>query len=85
MNNNPTTSNEIVLPKIKMPNVFYVGVTLVVFLVICLIFIYFKLNIFGKKSKSQNEIISNVFITFFFSVTIFLLCIGFLPNIIYYI
>jgi hypothetical protein len=81
MNNNTATTNENVLPNIKMPNVFYIGVALVVFLIICLIFIYLKLNIFGKKSKSQNEIISNVFITFFFSVTIFLLCIGFLPNI----
>ena len=80
MNNN-TTTNENVLPNIKMPNVFYVGVALVVFLVICLIFIYFKVNIFGKKSKSDNEIISNTFITFFFCLTIFLLCIGFLPNV----
>ena len=81
MNNTTTSSNENVLPKIKMPSVFYIGVVLVIFLVICLIFTYFKLNIFGKKGKSQDEIISNVFITFFFSLTIFLLCIGFLPNI----
>jgi len=81
MNNNTTTSNENVLSKIKMPNVFYIGVALVIFLVICLIFTYFKLNIFGKKSNSQNEIVANVFIIFFFSLIIFLLCIGFLPNI----
>ena len=80
-NNTTTTTNENVLPSIKMPNVFYIGVALVVFLVICLIFIYFKLNIFGKKSKSDKEIISNTFITFFFCLTIFLLCIGFLPNV----
>jgi hypothetical protein len=83
MNNTTTTTtnNENVLPKIKMPSVFYIGVVLVIFLVICLIFTYFELNIFGKKSRSQDEIISNVFIIFFFSLTIFLLCIGFLPNI----
>ena len=54
---------------------------LLIYLSICLLFIYFKVNIFGKKSKSDNEIISNTFITFFFCLTIFLLCIGFLPNV----
>jgi len=80
-NNSNTTNNESVLPNIKMPKEFYIGVGLIIILLIGLILTYFKQNFLLKKGKSDQEITSNIFITLFFCLTIFLICIGFLPSI----
>ena len=80
-NTNTNTSKENVLPNIKVPTEFYVAVFIIVILIIALFLIYFKVNVFGKKSKSQQETTANVFIVTTICIVIFLLCITFLPNI----
>jgi hypothetical protein len=74
-------ANENVLPKIKIPKEFYVILFLILFLIICLCLIYFKVNIFQKSTNSDEEINNNIFIVFFFSLIIFGLCYLLLPNI----
>jgi cytochrome bd-type quinol oxidase subunit 2 len=74
------TSNENVLPNIKTPKEYYIGVGIIIFLIISLLLIYFKVNLFGKRNISQDEVTANVFIILSFCVSIFLICIVFLPN-----
>ena len=76
-----SNSNENVLPNIKTPKEFYVIFAIILFLVIGLILIYFKVNFFLKKGKSDQEIRNNVLTTFFFCLIIIILCGLLLPNI----
>lgn len=83
MNNiNLPTNNENLLPKFKTPGVFYVLVGFICFLIIMIFLIFFDVNIssLGKPSKSNQELIGNIFIILFFSLLIFGICIIFLPN-----
>ena len=75
------SNNENVLPNIKIPKEFYVVVGIIIFLIICLILIYYKFNLFGKRNKSDQEVAANVFIIMSFCIGIFLICIVFLPNV----
>jgi hypothetical protein len=81
-NTNSTTNNENLLPKFKTPGVFYVTSGGIVFLIIMLFMIFYDFNVTsrGRASKSQQELIGNIFIILFFSLLIFGLCVIFLPN-----
>jgi hypothetical protein len=76
-----SNANENVLPNIKIPKEFYVILAIILFLIVCLCLIFFKVNIFKKQSNSEQEITNNIFIIFFFSLIIFGLCYLLLPNI----
>ena len=76
-----SNSNENVLPNIKTPKVFYFIFAIILFLVVGLILIYFKVNIFLQKGKSDQQISNNVLSTFFFCLIVIILCGVLLPNI----
>ena len=73
-----TTTNENVLPEIKTPKIFIPLIILILFLVITIFFIMYKVNI--NDAGSNEEIVKNVFIVLFFGLIILSLCIGLLPN-----
>ena len=75
---NNTTNNENVLPEIKTPKIFIPVIILILFLVIAIFFIMYKVNVANAGSK--EEIVKNVFIVLFFGLIIMSLCIGLLPN-----
>ena len=79
---NSTTNNENLLPKFKTPGVFYVMSGGIVFLIIMLFMIFydFKVTSFGSPSKSQQELVANIFIILFFSLLVFGISVIFLPN-----
>ena len=77
---NPTT-NENVIPELKSPNVLYPIIIMLLLLVIVMFCIFFKVKLPGKApSKSQQEVISDVFIVLFFCLLIFGICVALLPN-----
>jgi len=81
--NNPNNiDNTNVLPKLKTPVVFYGVITIIVFLIIVLICFLCKAPFpFSQTtSKSQEEIVRNVFIVLFFTLLITTTCIALLPN-----
>jgi hypothetical protein len=72
-----------VLPELKTPKVFYAIIAMIVFLIIILICFLCKVpNPFNKSSisKSQEEIVGEVFIVLFFTLLVFTLCIATLPS-----
>jgi len=75
---NNTTNNQNVLPQIKTPKIFVPVILLILFLVISIFLIMYKVNV--PSSGSKEEIIKNVFIILFFGLIILSLCIGILPN-----
>ena len=75
---NNTTNNQNVLPQIKTPKIFVPIILLILFLVISIFLIMYKVNISGSGSK--EEIIKNIFIILFIGLIILSLCIGLLPN-----
>ena len=75
---NNTTNNQNVLPQIKTPKIFIPVIILILFLVISIFLIMYKVN--TKGSRSKEETIKNIFIILFFGLIIFSLCIGLLPN-----
>lgn len=81
-NTNLPTNNENLLPKLKTPGVFYVIAGIICFLIVMMFMIFYDFNVssLGKPSKSNQELISNIFIILFFSLLIFGICIIFLPN-----
>lgn len=83
MNNiNLPTNDENLLPKFKTPGGFYILVGFICFLIIMIFMIFFDVNIssLGKPSKSNQELVGNIFIILFFSLLIFGICSLFLPN-----
>jgi len=83
MNTNNTTTKENILPNFKKSTTLYPAILMIVFLIIMLSLIFFKvpINMLSKTgSKSQNEIIANIFVILFFSLSVFLLCFTLLPN-----
>jgi hypothetical protein len=81
-NTNSTTNNANLMPKFKTPRILYPMTGLIIFLIIAMFMIFYDFNIssFGKPSKSQDELIGNIFIILFFSLLIFGICVIFLPN-----
>jgi phosphatidylglycerophosphate synthase len=80
MDNSNTNSNENVLPSIKTPKVFYIVLVIILFLIIALFLMYFKVNFFLKVGKSDQQTINNVLTTFFFCLIVIFLCGLLLPN-----
>jgi hypothetical protein len=78
--NTNNTNNENVLPKIKSSFEFNAAIVLLFFLIIVLFLIYFKVNLFGKPPKSNEETVANIFIILFFTLIIVVVCIALLPN-----
>lgn len=81
-NNPDNIDNTNVLPKLKTPGVFYGIITIIVFLVIVLICFLCKapFPFTTKTTKSQEEMVTNVFIVLFFTLLITTSCIALLPN-----
>lgn len=81
-NTNLQTNNENLLPQFKTPKIFYTMAAVICFLIIMMFMIFYDFNVssFGNVSKSQQEIIANIFIILFFSLLIFGMCIILLPN-----
>jgi type II secretory pathway component PulF len=76
-------AKENILTNLKMPSAFYPVIIMIIFLIIMLSLIFFKVPInFTSKplSKSQNEIIANVFVILFFTLIVVILSFMLLPN-----
>jgi hypothetical protein len=85
MDNTPltsTTNNENVLSKLKNPNNLYAMIGIIIFLMIMMFILFFDVKITSPSAptKSQEELIGNIFIILFFTLLIFGICILFLPN-----
>jgi hypothetical protein len=74
------TNNENVMNEFKTPKVFFPIILLIIFLVICLFLILYKVNLTGKTSQSKEEITKNVLIVLFFGLIIFFVCVSLVPN-----
>jgi len=71
------------LPKINTPGVFYFLSFVILFFIIIMFMLFFDVNLNPTSttvSKSQQQIIAEIFIILFFSLIIVGLCILFLPN-----
>ena len=77
-NTPPNKAN--ILREFKTPRAFYASMILILFLIIALFLIVYKVKDPFKKSKSQEEIVKDVFIILFFTLFICGLCITLLPN-----
>ena len=76
-------AKENILTNLKMPSAFYPVIIMIIFLIIMMSLIFFKVPInFTSKplSKSQNEIIANVFVILFFTLIVVILSFMLLPN-----
>lgn len=85
MTTNTTNTNNInntnILPDLNTPKVFYPIMTMIIFMIIILFITVLNINIpFKKSSKSQEEIVANIFIVLFFILLLVGLCIVLLPN-----
>ena len=78
---NPTSTNENVIPELKSSTVLYPVMIVLLLLIIVMFCIFFKVKLPGKApSKSQQEVIADVFIVLFFCLLIFGICVTLLPN-----
>ena len=71
------------LTKIKTPGVFYFLSLVILFFIIIMFLLFFDVNLnftSTTTSKSQQQMISEIFIVLFVSLLIFGLCVLFLPN-----
>ena len=78
-----SNNNNNILPNLKTSTTLYPVIFMIIFLIIMLCLVFFKvpINLVSKTPpKSQNEIIANIFVVLFFSLTVFLLCFILLPN-----
>ena len=75
-------NNENLITKINIPTIFYPLIGMLLFIIIMLFILIFNVNFFsfGKVSKSNEEIIGNIFIIIFFTLLVLGLCFLFLPN-----
>jgi hypothetical protein len=69
----------VVLSEIKTPKSFYAIILLILFLIICIFYILYNVNI-NNENKSKEETVKNILIVLFFVLIIFSICIGLLPN-----
>lgn len=74
--------NSDLLNKFKLPSIFYPFLALIIILTIILCLILFKVNFSSlpQTNKSQQQIISDVFIILLLTLIIFILCVSFLPS-----
>ena len=80
-NTNASTNNENLIPKLKTSGVFYIFSGLIIFLIIMMFMIFYDVSPnFNKPSKSQQQMVADVFIILFFSLLVVGICIIFLPN-----
>ena len=80
-NTNNNTNNTNVLPELKTPAVFYPLIGMIILMIIVLFMVLFKVNIpFKKSSKSQEDLIADIFIVLFFTMLVVGICIALLPN-----
>ena len=78
---NPATTNENIIPEFKKNSVIYPIMFMLLLLVIVMFCIFFKVKLPGKsRTKSQEEVIADVFIILFFCLLVFGICIALLPN-----
>jgi len=79
--NTNNTNNTNVLPQLKTPSEFYPLIGLIILMIILLFMVLFKVNIpFKKASKSQEELVGDIFIVLFFTILVVVICIALLPN-----
>ena len=77
---NPTT-NQNVIPEFKTPTALYPIIILLLVLIVIMFCLFFKVKMPGKgPSKSQQEVIGDVFIVLFFCLLIVGICITLLPS-----
>jgi hypothetical protein len=77
---NPTT-NENVISEFKTPKVLYPMIITLLVLIVVMFCIFFKVKMPGKgPSKSEQEVIGDVFIVLFFCLLIVGICITLLPS-----
>ena len=78
---NPNTKNENVISELKRTTALYPIIFMIFFLTIVMFCIFFKVKLPGKTaSKSEQEVISEIFIVLFFCLIIFGICVALLPN-----
>ena len=76
-----TTTNENVISELKKSTVLYPIIFMILFLIIIMFCIFFKVKLPGKgPTKSQQEVIADIFIVLFFCLLIFVICVALLPN-----
>ena len=64
-NTNASTNNENLIPKLKTSGVFYIFSGLIIFLIIMMFMIFYDVSPnFNKPSKSQQQMVADVFIIF---------------------
>jgi hypothetical protein len=81
MDNPTTTPNENIIPEFKKTNVMYPIMFMLLLLLVVMFCILFKVKLPGKEpTKSQEEVIADVFIILFFCLLVFGICIALLPN-----
>jgi hypothetical protein len=79
--NNTNTNNKTnILPAFKTSYVFYASIMFILFLIVMLFLIIFKVKDITKPSKSDKEIINNVFTILFFTLIVAGICITLIPN-----
>lgn len=71
---------ENILQNIQTPKVFYMGFAVILFLLFCLSLIYFKTDLFLKKSSSTTETTKNIINVLCFCLLIFIITISLIPN-----
>jgi len=78
---NNETNNENLLPKLKTPEIFYIFAFFILFLIVMMFMIFYEVSpSFNKPTKSQQQIIADIFIILFFSLLVVGICVLFLPN-----
>jgi hypothetical protein len=78
-NNTANTNKTNILPTFKTPRVFYPAMLFILFLIIMLFFIIFKVKM-TNSSKSEQEIVNDVFVILFFTLLVGGICITLIPN-----
>jgi hypothetical protein len=73
-------AKENILTNLKMPSAFYPVIIMIIFLIIMMSLIFFKVPFIFATNKSQNEIIANIFVILFFTLIVVILCFMLLPN-----
>jgi hypothetical protein len=73
-------AKENILTNLKMPSAFYPVIIMIIFLIIMMSLIFFKVPFIFATNKSQNEIIANIIVILFFTLIVVILCFMLLPN-----
>jgi len=73
-------ANTNILPNLKSPIVFYSVIAMIIFLIIMMSLLFFKVPFISSTTQSQNAAITNTSIILIFSLIVFLLCVILLPS-----